>query len=316
MIADFLFETAENPKPTTHDQGILEVTDRVGLRYALFKSRHNEPKGTILVAQGRNEYIEKYYETVVTLCASGFDVATFDWRGQGGSSRLLADRRVGHVENFSDYQEDLAAVIRFLEASDFKQPILIVAHSLGALVTLSSAKALSKKIAAAVISAPFLGMPDASPTRNVARHIASLACTLGKGERQVSRDYAEQSFIGNDLTSDIKRFQRNQNFTRRFPDLSLGPPSWRWLRETLNAGYRLKTRKDIENVDIPFLIFATKADRVVSYRQACILSSRMKSSRFVSMENSEHEILQEIDAIQAQFYAVALPFLTTASSKA
>jgi uncharacterized membrane protein YbhN (UPF0104 family) len=39
---------------------------------------------------------------------------TIDWRGQGLADRMLPDRRIGHVGKFSDYQTDLAAVLRLV----------------------------------------------------------------------------------------------------------------------------------------------------------------------------------------------------------
>jgi pimeloyl-ACP methyl ester carboxylesterase len=39
----------------------------------------------------------------------GFDVLIIDHRGQGLSGRMLSDTHRGHVDNFSDYVDDLAA---------------------------------------------------------------------------------------------------------------------------------------------------------------------------------------------------------------
>ncbi|WP_407263398.1 serine aminopeptidase domain-containing protein [Klebsiella pneumoniae] len=42
----------------------------------------------------------------------GFDVMIIDHRGQGRSGRLLSNTHRGHVVNFSDYVDDLAALWR------------------------------------------------------------------------------------------------------------------------------------------------------------------------------------------------------------
>src|ERR1700722_5431740 len=78
------------------------------LRVARFAA--NDP-GVCLLLNGQTEFIEKYFEVIDELRARGFSVVTFDWRGQGGSDRLLSDRRKAHIEDFSEYDQDLDAVI-------------------------------------------------------------------------------------------------------------------------------------------------------------------------------------------------------------
>lgn len=65
----------------------------------------------MVLLQGRNEFIEKYFETMTDLTARGFTVVTFDWRGQGGSHRLLKDRQRGYVRSFEDYSDDLDLIL-------------------------------------------------------------------------------------------------------------------------------------------------------------------------------------------------------------
>ena len=78
-----LYATPDNPVPENHFAGFLEGSGGVKIRYAVFRSREREAKGTVVLLQGRSECIEKYYETINDLTARGLWVATFDWRGQG-----------------------------------------------------------------------------------------------------------------------------------------------------------------------------------------------------------------------------------------
>ena len=89
-----------NPVPDDVVTGSIKTPDGVTLRFARWAPPPGR-KGTVVVLQGRAEFIEKYFETVRDLRARGFAVATFDWRGQGLSDRALSDRRKGHVRNFS-----------------------------------------------------------------------------------------------------------------------------------------------------------------------------------------------------------------------
>ncbi len=101
-----LISIPANPVPDDVVTGSIQTPDGVSLRFARWAPPPGR-KGTVVVLQGRAEYIEKYFETVRDLRARGFAVATFDWRGQGLSERALKDRHKGHVRNFSEYAADL-----------------------------------------------------------------------------------------------------------------------------------------------------------------------------------------------------------------
>ena len=99
--APILYAIPDNPVPENHVAGHFETRDKRKLRYAIFKSDLRIAKGTIVLLHGRNEFIEKYFETIRHFTDLGFWVATFDWRGQGGSDRLLKRPLRGHVRRFS-----------------------------------------------------------------------------------------------------------------------------------------------------------------------------------------------------------------------
>ncbi len=100
-----------NPVPEGAVTGLLTTSDRISIRFARWNPSVPR-KGTVCLFGGRGDMIEKYFEVIAELRARGFAVAMIDWRGQGGSSRLLPDPRKGYVRNFSDYQLDLEAFMR------------------------------------------------------------------------------------------------------------------------------------------------------------------------------------------------------------
>ena len=104
-MTELLHEIPENPIPAQAAAGMFKARDGTQLRYALFGVRCL--MGTVVVLPGRNECIEKYFETITDLSERGFCVAMFDWRGQGGSDRLIRDPRRGHVDSFGSYVQDL-----------------------------------------------------------------------------------------------------------------------------------------------------------------------------------------------------------------
>src|SRR5262245_44843306 len=100
-----LYSGPENSLPLGAKAFYLKAADGMRLRAAIFETENRG--GTVILLQGRTETMEKYFETACDLQKRGFSVATLDWRGQGGSERLLPDPLKGHVRDFSDYLQDL-----------------------------------------------------------------------------------------------------------------------------------------------------------------------------------------------------------------
>lgn len=86
----------------------------------------------IVVCPGRIESYIKYAELAYDLFHLGFDVLIIDHRGQGLSGRMLPDTHRGHVDNFSDYVDDLAAFWQQEVQPGPWRKRYILAHSMGA----------------------------------------------------------------------------------------------------------------------------------------------------------------------------------------
>ena len=87
--------------------GTLAAHDGFPLRTVVWPAPPGGGRGTVVLLQGRAEFIEKYGETVGELRARGFAVYALDWRGQGHSGRVLKDPHKGHVVSYEDYLKDL-----------------------------------------------------------------------------------------------------------------------------------------------------------------------------------------------------------------
>jgi lysophospholipase len=127
-----------NPVPDNFVTGELKTPDGVNLRFARWLPPAGR-KGTVVILQGRAEWIEKYFETVRDLRSRGFAVATLDWRGQGLSERMLGDRRKGYVRDFAEYDSDLETFMREIVMPDCPPPLFALGHSTGATVLIRAA---------------------------------------------------------------------------------------------------------------------------------------------------------------------------------
>ena len=134
-----LAPTPANPIPEGVRAGFFTTADKVRLRYATWPKTAGAMKGTVCLVGGRTEFIEKYFETVADFQRRGFGVATFDWRGQGGSDRLTSKKKLGYVDTFEDYWTDLRSFHQDILLPDCPPPFYLVGHSMGGLVSLTAA---------------------------------------------------------------------------------------------------------------------------------------------------------------------------------
>ena len=124
-----LVSIPSNPAPEDVVSGTIKTPDGAELRFARWAPPAGR-KGTVCVFTGRTEQIEKYFETVRDLRGRGFAVTALDWRGQGGSQRLLGNPRKGYVRRFADYDIDLATFMREIVLPDCPPPVFALAHSI------------------------------------------------------------------------------------------------------------------------------------------------------------------------------------------
>ena len=150
----------------------LTTADEVRLRCCWSPAVHDSPRGQILLLQGRAEWVEKYHHIVAGLRLRGFDVLTFDWRGQGGSRRLVRGGQ-GHVADFADYGRDLAAVTAEFERRRRGPLRCIVAHSLGGALILAQLCRTRERWDHLWLVAPMLGIDTAPLPWGAAHRLAA-----------------------------------------------------------------------------------------------------------------------------------------------
>ena len=283
------------------------------LRAARFEA---DGPGTCLILNGQTEFIEKYFEVIDEFRAKGFSVITFDWRGQGGSDRLLPDRRKAHIEDFAGYDQDLATVMWELvmpfTAGRNVKPVA-VAHSMGGNVLLRRLHDVQGEFTGAILSAPMVGItPRGVPwwlveriANRLNRHGPSPDFVWGMGKR----DQLKLPFALQIVTSDPKRYARNQALLAANPELRLNGPTWGWLGAALHSIDLLKSHGYAEAIQTPALVIGAGRDRVCDTSAARAFAARMPRAHYVEIAGAQHEILMERDPFRAQWWAVADAFL-------
>lgn len=256
-------------------------------------------RGTVLLFTGRTEYAEKYGRIALDLRARGYATLTVDWRGQGLSDRLRAERALGHVRRFGDYQRDVAAMVAHGRELGLPEPWFLLAHSMGGCIGL---RALMEglPVRAAVFSAPMWGIQMTTALKPVAWSVSSvsrafaLSHLLTPGQEPCTYilrcDFAE-----NTLTGDRETFEWMKGQVAAQPELGLGGPSLHWLNEALREMRRLMA---LPAPGVPALALAGTEEAVVDPARIRRRLQDWPGSRLVTVPTARHEVLMETPAIR------------------
>lgn len=298
-----------NPVPSGAHVSAFDGYDGLKLRSALWEPTRGPVRGTVVIVQGRSEFIEKYFEVIADLRRRGFAVAIFDLRGQGGSERILSNRRKGHVVAFTEYDRDLAIFIDEVVRPTLPEPFIGLGHSLGGNILLRGAQDEASPFARMVLLAPMIDIhPEMlGASRPLVRAYANLASAIGLATAYVRGGGNEPSdlstFENNRLSADEVRWSRIKSIIEAAPDLALGSPTIGWLRAALRSCTMLSRPDYPKYVCVPMMLFAAGADRVVSTQAIEDFAVDLKSGGHILMPGSRHEILMETDAIRQRFWA-------------
>ncbi len=312
-----LVNLASNPIPEGVRAGYFLTTDKVRLRYAIWPKSEGAHRGTICLVQGRTEFIEKYYETVADFRSRGFAVATFDWRGQGGSDRLIGNPKLGYVDKFDDYWCDLQSFYREILLPDCPPPFYLVGHSMGGLASLYAGIHDRMMFDRIFVSAPMVALDGQPLSMKGMARLAETLSFFGFGHlpiaRKADKPASEATFPNNPLTSDMLRYMRSVDVIRANPQLEITSPTVRWSAAAMAAMAEAGRDSFPSRLRVPVLMLAAARDQVVSTAAIERLGLRMRTGRHAVIAGARHELFMENSFIRGQVFAAFDAFITDQS---
>ncbi|GAK84781.1 lysophospholipase L2 [Vibrio ponticus] len=157
-------------------QGFLRTADKRKLFWVSLTSEQHTK--AIVVVNGRIECTYKYQELFYDLYRQGYDVYSYDHRGQGLSDRLVANRDIGYVDEFDDYLQDLAAMVEHFSLERYEKRFLL-GHSMGGnIVTRYVQTHPEHPFDAMALSAPMFGVNVPWYLKPIARWVGQILTAL------------------------------------------------------------------------------------------------------------------------------------------
>ncbi|MDC0184355.1 alpha/beta hydrolase [Rhodobiaceae bacterium] len=287
----------------------VQMDDGIKIRVCHWINNSKETKGTVLLQQGHNEFIEKYYETIQEFLNRNYCVIAFDWRGQGMSEHEIDDIHKAYIKDFKRHDRDLKYILDEIIENNFPKPLIGLGHSMGGCLMLSAFHDHPGRFSYGILSAPMLGFKNerflraASSLMNVFKkdtdYLLGSKPNMGK----------EIPFLENDLTKDSKRYKRIIHLVRKYPNIRLWGVTNAFAK-AVNKRLKIIRKKNwAEKIDLNIIIINNIKDRIVDSEKINIMKKRLKKSRIIKFEETEHEIFMEKDIHRKKMWDAIDKFL-------
>lgn len=319
FISSIFFAYAIPPVQIPLQIGTLETRDHVVLRTGFWpKSTTVSGRGTIVILEGMGGFLEFYQEAADILSAMGFDVYSFDWRGQGGSTRFTKTPSLLHVENFQFYLNDLSDFMNEKIKRTTKNPVFLLGVSLGGHLALRYAHDHSEELDGLILLAPMIKINTSPYPFSVAQSLASCCVAVGQGER-FALGFHPHDFKGCANKFDEKKHGDMSRYLDRCLKLSqnqhlaIGGPSFSWIAAAFDSCNQLCQNAYIQKINLPILMIISNHDHLVdkqAQRQICDSLQRCQGHFY---EKGHHNILMDSDDVRDRFWNDFKNFMMTIS---
>jgi lysophospholipase len=259
------------------------------------QSGRRKPRGSLIFAGGRGDFIEKYLEALAYWHGRGWNVTAFDWRGQGGSQG-----EGFRFDSFDALVKDLAALIGDWSGAT-PGPHVAVAHSMGGHLLLRTLIDAKPALDAAVLVAPMIGVNSAPLPAWLAPDIAETMAFFGfrdvamwKAPPALQRPGSQRQRI---LTGSRERYEDELWWWSQQPEWNLRAPTWGWLSAALSSGARF-TSERLAEIRLPILTLAAKRERLVSNAEIRRVAGALPNAEIETFAGA-HEILRENDPVRS-----------------
>lgn len=259
-------------------------------------------RGSVIVAPGRTEFVEKYFEVMRELQGRGFAVFCIDWRGQGLSGREVENGLKGHLASFDDPVNDLSTALKLL-AAKLPRPHIGLAHSMGGAILLRALQTRRVELDAAAFTAPMWGI---SGLNEVAKKYARFMTSIGAGGQfapSVETKWKRENFKKNPVTHDRERHARCQGLIAEEPRLALAGPTIGWVAAAADATEGFQQPGALAHIRIPVLVATAGEEQLVDNSSHDAVIAQLPDARHITIAGAKHEILMETDDLRAQFWA-------------
>lgn len=290
-------------------------------RVAYFEATRDENQSILIISPGRGEFHEKHMEFMYDMYQSGYDIFYTNHRGQAHSERLVAGTKIGHVDSFQDYVDDLDWLVEHAKSTSPGKPVYLFGQSMGGLIAALYLKRFDQKISRAAIASPMFKINTGSIPFFTLPLLGFLGSSLGLAERYFpgsAGDPPDPNSFSHDKgkksgTSSKVRFDLLYHRTvLANPNLRVGSGSMGWVWEYIKVAEKDSWIASVFSSDpnifdqenafeTPMLLFNAEQDQYVMAEPQEAFCHQNSACEYIVMKGSRHEIYLERDQFRLPF---------------
>lgn len=269
-------------------------------------------KGNIVIIHGFTEFSAKYKEMIKYYREIGLNVFIYDQRGHGLSDREVDNLRCIHVGDFMRYVDDLETVVDTLvnvEAPDL--PLHLFSHSMGGAIAALYMMRHPEKVRKSVMCAPMIN----PKTHNIPRFLVLRAVKrFGKRDGWNKRfvytgEFNPNATFREALDGSKARFEWVFGIRLAEPRYQTSASTNSWMREAIEVRDRILKKDALAKITTEIMLLSAQNDTVVKNRDQKRFAKMVKNCRFLSVENSKHNIYFADQSTVADVYQKTFDFL-------
>ncbi len=264
-------------------------------------------KGSLVFVSGRAENLFKYMELFYDLNLLGYSpIYTYDHRGQGFSERVLKNSKLGHVESYNSYKEDLKTFMETIVLQDLEMDqsrLFLISNSMGAAISILYLmeyfnKHLFKK---AVFISPLVKLETKLPRVvekvlfYIYKFICFFHCTFPTWDPNKTNDEVQRMKF---FTDSQKRYNFTSFITKKYPKTLILDPTYQWVIETFKTTDQLLREDRVKKINIPLLLFQATQDELVSNKYQVKFCDIIPNLCHLELVNGKHELFSHKDKIR------------------
>jgi lysophospholipase len=281
--------------PYIRENSILgEIKEADGSILKWQKISDADSKRIIILLGGHTESYVKYSELFYDLRDMGLSIYALDQRGQGFSSRMLADREKDHVDDYHRYVTDLEQFIADVVRPRGDAKVILLGHSLGGAVAAAYAEKHPSQLTGLILSSPYLG----SRAGPFAMFILQALDFFGMGKEYVpgGGPFRIVPFEENKETHSRARHERKMQDYLDAPAIRLGYPTNHWMTQLEKMGREI--RRNAQKLATPVLVLQAEKDEYADTGAQDDFCSNIKNCEKAVIAGAFHEVLIERDEIR------------------
>ncbi len=253
------------------------ISSRDGTKLYIETHPVPNPKHVVVLVHGFAEHIGRYGEIFERLNRANMSVLGVDLRGHGRSHGMR-----GYINNFSEYIDDLGTAVREAQTRNNVSKVIILAHSMGALVASCYAAQHPDQISGLILSSPLI---------EIAVEIPAWKRRAGQWMAKLMPSFSLKSTMDTKyLTHDTEKVRAYDEDPLIFHYVRAG-----WFDQI--TGFKDEAFKIARQLRTPVLVQFSPKDYIVNFETGKKWSSELASSQkeIKVYDGFYHEIYNEVE---------------------